>query len=47
VDNGAAEISHSIEENSDVAVFPNVNTETKVAGIPLKLPILNRALETF
>jgi len=29
-----------IEENSDVAIFPNASTETKVAGIPLKLPIL-------
>ncbi|MEM2972302.1 MAG: glutamate synthase-related protein [Candidatus Bathyarchaeia archaeon] len=29
-----------IEENSDVALFPNVNIETKVAGIPLKIPIL-------
>jgi len=34
---------YGIEENSDVALFPNVNTETKVAGIPLKLPILNGA----
>jgi hypothetical protein len=34
---------HGIDENSDVAVFPNANTETKVAGIPLKLPILNGA----
>ena len=32
-----------IEENSDVAVFPNASTETKVAGIPLKIPILNGA----
>jgi hypothetical protein len=32
-----------IEENSDVALFPNVNIETKVAGIPLKLPVLNGA----
>jgi hypothetical protein len=31
---------HGIEENSDVALFPNANTETKVAGIPLKLPVL-------
>jgi isopentenyl diphosphate isomerase/L-lactate dehydrogenase-like FMN-dependent dehydrogenase len=29
-----------IEENSDIALFPNVNIETKVAGIPLKVPIL-------
>jgi hypothetical protein len=32
-----------IEENSDVALFPNASTETKVAGIPLKIPILNGA----
>ena len=29
-----------IEENSDLALFPNVNIETKVGGIPLKVPIL-------
>ncbi len=34
---------YGIEENSDVALFPNANTETRVAGIPLKLPILNGA----
>jgi len=34
---------HGIEENSDVALFPNASTETKVAGIPLKLPILTGA----
>lgn len=29
-----------IEENSDVATFPNASTETRVGGIPVKLPIL-------
>ncbi len=32
-----------IEESSEVAIFPNVNTETKVGGIPFKLPILTGA----
>ncbi|UCB59681.1 MAG: FMN-binding glutamate synthase family protein [Candidatus Bathyarchaeota archaeon] len=32
-----------IEADSDVALFHNANTETKVAGIPLKLPILTGA----
>ena len=32
-----------IEENSDVAIFPNVDIETKVAGIPLKVPVLTGA----
>jgi len=31
---------HGIEENSDLALFPNVNIETKVGGIPLKVPVL-------
>jgi glutamate synthase domain-containing protein 2 len=35
--------AHGIEENSDVAIFPNVNVETKVGGIPLKLPIMTGA----
>jgi glutamate synthase domain-containing protein 2 len=35
--------AHGIEENSDVAIFPNVNIETKVGGIPLKLPIMTGA----
>jgi glutamate synthase domain-containing protein 2 len=35
--------AHGIEENSDVAIFPNVNLETKVGGIPLKLPIMTGA----
>jgi hypothetical protein len=34
---------HGIEASSDVALFPNVNIDTKVAGIPLKLPILTGA----
>jgi len=35
--------AHGIEPTSDMAIFPNVNIETKVAGIPLKLPILTGA----
>ncbi len=35
--------AHGIEENSDVAIFQNVNTESKVGGIPLKLPIMTGA----
>jgi glutamate synthase domain-containing protein 2 len=35
--------AHGIEENSEVAIFPNVNLETKVGGIPLKLPIMTGA----
>jgi len=34
---------HGIEANSDVALFHNANTETKIAGIPLKIPILTGA----
>jgi hypothetical protein len=34
---------HGIEANSDVALFPNVNIDTKIAGIPLKVPILTGA----
>ncbi|MEM2917218.1 MAG: glutamate synthase-related protein [Candidatus Bathyarchaeia archaeon] len=34
---------HGIEPNSDVAIFENVNIESKVAGIPLKVPILTGA----
>ncbi|MGB9841902.1 MAG: FMN-binding glutamate synthase family protein, partial [Candidatus Bathyarchaeales archaeon] len=34
---------HGIKEDSDVAIFPNVNTETKVGGVPLKLPIITGA----
>ncbi|MEM3173347.1 MAG: glutamate synthase-related protein [Candidatus Bathyarchaeia archaeon] len=29
-----------IDENSDVAVFPNVDVETEVGGIPLKIPVM-------
>ncbi|MEM3629752.1 MAG: glutamate synthase-related protein, partial [Candidatus Bathyarchaeia archaeon] len=32
-----------IEEDSDVTLFPNVSIETKVAGIPLKIPVINGA----
>ena len=35
--------AQGIEENSEVAIFPNVNVETKVGGIPLKLPIITGA----
>jgi hypothetical protein len=34
---------HGIEASSDLALFPNVNVDTKVAGIPLKVPILTGA----
>jgi glutamate synthase domain-containing protein 2 len=34
---------HGIEADSDVALFQNANVETKVAGIPLKIPILTGA----
>jgi len=35
--------AQGIQESSDVAIFPNVNLETNVGGIPLKLPILTGA----
>jgi hypothetical protein len=35
--------AQGIEQNLDLTVFPNVNIETKVGGIPLKVPILNGA----
>jgi hypothetical protein len=35
--------AQGVEPNSDVAIFPNVSVETKVAGIPLKLPLLTGA----
>src|SRR3989304_2444228 len=35
--------AQGIRESSEVAIFPNVNTETKVGGIPLRLPILTGA----
>jgi len=35
--------AHGIEPNSDLTIFPNVSVETKVGGIPLKVPILSGA----
>jgi hypothetical protein len=35
--------AHGIEPNPDMTIFPNVNIETKVGGIPLKVPVLNGA----
>jgi hypothetical protein len=35
--------AQGIEPNLDLTVFPNVSIETKVGGIPLKVPILNGA----
>lgn len=35
--------AQGIEADSDVALFENVNTETMVAGIPLKIPIMTGA----
>jgi len=35
--------AQGIEPNSDLTIFPNVNIETKVGGIPLKVPILSGA----
>src|SRR4030066_880533 len=35
--------AQGIEPNSDLTIFPNVNIETKVGGIPLKVPVLNGA----
>nr|MDO8099089.1 glutamate synthase-related protein [Candidatus Njordarchaeota archaeon] len=32
--------AEGIEADSDVAIFPNVNIETSVGGIPLKIPVL-------
>jgi len=34
---------HGIEADSDLALFENVNVETSVAGIPLKVPVLTGA----
>jgi hypothetical protein len=34
---------HGIRESSEVAIFPNVNIETKIGGISLKLPIMTGA----
>jgi len=33
-----------IEPDSDVAIFPNVNVETSVGGVPLKVPVFIAAL---
>jgi len=35
--------AEGIKADSDVALFENVNVETKVAGIPLNIPIVNGA----
>jgi len=35
--------AHGIKADSDVALFENVNVESKVAGIPLKVPIATGA----
>ncbi len=35
--------AEGIEPNSDVALFPNVSIESKLGGIPLKLPVINGA----
>jgi len=32
--------AYGINEDSDVAIFPNVDVETKVGGIPLKIPVM-------
>jgi len=34
---------HGIEESSEMAIFPNVDLETKIGGVPLKLPIMTGA----
>ncbi len=34
---------HGIKESSEVAIFPNVDLETKIGGVPLKLPIMTGA----
>jgi glutamate synthase domain-containing protein 2 len=34
---------HGIAENSEVAIFPNVDLETKIGGVKLKLPIMTGA----
>jgi hypothetical protein len=36
--------AEGIEPDSDVALFPNVNIETKVGGIPMKVPVMTGAL---
>jgi len=35
--------ANGIEPNSDLTIFPNVDIETKVGGIPLRVPILSGA----
>ncbi len=35
--------AEGIEPNSDLTIFPNVDIETKVGGIPLKVPVLSGA----
>jgi hypothetical protein len=35
--------AQGIEPNPDLTIFPNVDIQTKVGGIPLKVPILNGA----
>ena len=35
--------AEGIEADSEVATFPNVNVETKIAGIPLRMPIVTGA----
>jgi len=35
--------AQGIEENSDIAFFPNSNIETKVGGVPLKVPVITGA----
>jgi glutamate synthase domain-containing protein 2 len=34
---------HGIKESSELAIFPNVNIETTIGGVPLKLPIMTGA----
>ena len=34
---------HGIKESSEVAIFPNVDLETSIGGVPLKLPIMTGA----
>jgi hypothetical protein len=34
---------HGIKESSEVAIFPNVNVETTIGGVQLKLPIMTGA----
>ena len=34
---------HGIKETSEVAIFPNVNIETRIGGVPLRMPIMTGA----